>query len=366
MKNQLGAAAVQHIARCFGELNSNFKQTQFCAQALEGLEQLELKQRVQHIIGVLNHFLPSDYVHSVTLLKQVPTVWQALDPDKHISSFAAWPLIDYASVYGLAHPQQSLDLLKTLTHLFSAEFAIRPFIITHQEYCLSQFKLWVEDDSEHVRRLVSEGSRPRLPWGMQLKTFMLDPSPTIGLLTALKDDPSLYVRRSVANHLNDISKDNPDILVAICQDWRVNASLQVNWIIRHATRSLVKAGNTQILSLLGYQQDLALGPVDLQLSSEQVQLGDKLTFSVSLQSTSHLSQNLVVDFAIHFVKANGQRKPKVFKFTSLVLDARQHKTLNKSHAIKAITTRQYYAGEHVLAILINGQVVAQQKFELLI
>ena len=366
MKNQLAHPAVLHIATCLHTLSPEFAHNDFCQQATDGLDKLELKQRVQHIITVLHRFLPADYVQTVTLLKQVPAVWQSLDPDRRISSFAAWPLIDYASVYGLAHPEQSLDLLKTLTHLFSAEFAIRPFIVAYPEYCLSQFTLWVEHDSEHVRRLVSEGTRPRLPWGMQLKAFMHDPAPNIPLLSALKDDPSLYVRRSVANHLNDISKDNPDTLVAICEAWQIKASPQVSWIIRHATRSLVKAGNTQILSLLGYQQDLALGPVDLQLSSNQVQLGDKLGFSINLQSTSQASQNLVIDFAIHFVKASGQRKAKVFKFTSLTLQAGQNSTLHKNHGIKMITTRQYYAGTHLLAILINGQVVAQEEFELLI
>ena len=258
MKNLLNETAVQHIADCFSAVDKNFNHPEFCQQALQGLNTLELKQRVNHIIEVLHRFLPSDFQQTSELLKLLPKVWQQQDPNKQVSNFAAWPVIDYASVYGLAHPQQSLEVLKTLTPLFSAEFAIRAFIIDHSEYCHSQFKLWVKDDSEHVRRLVSEGTRPRLPWGLQLKRYMADPSPNIPLLAALKDDPSLYVRRSVANHLNDISKDNPDKLLEICQAWHVNASKHVLWIIKHATRSLVKAGDAQILSLLGYEQSVAL------------------------------------------------------------------------------------------------------------
>ena len=364
MKNQLGAAALEHIARCFSQIDSNFKQQEFYAQAILELDKLELKQRVMLIIETLHDYLPADFIKTADLLKQLPRVWQQLDPEQKISSFAAWPVIDYASIYGLAHPQQSLAVLKTLTHLFSAEFAIRAFIIKHPDYCHSQFTQWIKDDSEHVRRLVSEGTRPRLPWGLQLKPFIKDPSVNIPLLSALKDDPSLYVRRSVANHLNDISKDNPALLVDICQRWNEDASQDVQWIIKHATRSLVKAGHPEVLSLLGYKQELHLSPVILHINNTQVQLGDYLEFTLDFNSTCAKPQKLVIDFAIHFVKANGQQKAKVFKLKSLSLGAKQACSLQKRHGIKAITTRQYYAGTHLLEIVINGQSVASQVFEL--
>jgi 3-methyladenine DNA glycosylase AlkC len=364
MKNQLGNVAVEHIALCLRELDKDFKHTEFCKLALLGLDKLELKQRVSHIIQVLHPFLPADFAHAADLLKQLPTVWQKLDPNKQVSSFAAWPVIDYASVYGLSYPQQSLDLLSSLTHLFSAEFAIRPFIIEHPDYCHRQFRMWVQDESEHVRRLVSEGTRPRLPWGIQLKSYMRDPAVNIPLLTALKDDSSLYVRRSVANHLNDISKDNPDVLLNICQSWQVDASQDVHWIIKHATRSLVKTGHSQVLSLLGYEQQMLLAPISLQLINSQIRLGDYLEFQFDLTSTSCDSQKLVIDFAIHFVKANGQQKAKVFKLKSIQLAAKQTCNIQKRHAIKAITTRQYYAGTHRFEILINGQALASKDFEL--
>lgn len=366
MKNQLANGAVQHIAECLSQLDSNFNQTEFCQQALSGLERLELKQRVSHIIAALHQFLPADFTQTAVLLKQLPAVWQQLDPDKKLSSFAAWPVIDYASIYGLAHPQQSLEVLSTLTHLFSAEFAIRAFIVHHPDYCHSQFLHWINHESEHVRRLVSEGTRPRLPWGLQLKAFIVDPSPNIPLLNALKDDPSLYVRRSVANHLNDISKDNPGLLLAICQSWLPIASKDVKWIIKHATRSLVKAGHSQVLSLLGYEQQLQLALTTLQLSNKQLNLGDYLQFQMELKSTSAQAQQLVIDFAIHFVKANGQQKAKVFKLKAINLEPNQACVIQKRHAIKTITTRQYYTGTHLLEILVNGQSVAKQEFELII
>jgi len=364
MKNQLGEAAVQHIARCLSELMPTFESELFCAAALDGLEQYELKQRVMHIIQALHTVLPADFAQAATILGNIPHVWRTQDTVAKISSFAAWPLIDYASIYRLAQPKVALALLKKLTPLFSAEFAIRPFILAHLDYCMQQFAQWVHDDDEHVRRLVSEGPRPRLPWGMQLKGFIQDPRPAIPLLTTLNNDPSLYVRRSVANHLNDISKDNPELLIAICRNWQHDASAHTHWIIKHATRSLVKAGHPEVLQLLGYQPQLALQAVHLHLTATQLQLGDHLEFSCSIASTSANNQALVIDFAIHFMKANGQQKAKVFKLKTCNLAAQQQLTIQKRHAIKAITTRQYYAGTHKLEILVNGQSVASQCFEL--
>jgi 3-methyladenine DNA glycosylase AlkC len=364
VKNQLGKAAVQHIARCLRELMPAFEPEPFCAAALEGLEQYELKQRVMHIIHALHACLPNDFEQTAKVLHGLPDVWSVQGSDTELSAFAAWPLIDYASVYGLAQPNTALALLKKLTPLFSAEFAIRPFILEHLDYCMQQFTQWVHDDDEHVRRLVSEGTRPRLPWGMQLKGFIQDPRPVLPLLAALRDDMSLYVRRSVANHLNDISKDNPELLIATCRDWQHDASAQTHWIIKHATRSLVKAGHPEVLQLLGYQSHLALQAVQLHITATQLQLGEYLEFSCSIASTSTQNQQLVIDFAIHFMKGNGQQKAKVFKLKTFNLAAQQQLTIQKRHAIKAITTRQYYPGAHKLEILVNGQSMASENFEL--
>ncbi|MGO4890899.1 hypothetical protein [Flavobacterium sp. W21_SRS_FM6] len=366
MKNQINHRAVQHIARCLKQIDSHFAHQDFYQQAIIGLDHLELKQRVSHIITALHRYLPAEFTQAAAILKQLPNVWQNNDPNSTISRFAAWPLIDYASVYGLSHPHIALDLLKTLTHLFSAEFAIRPFIIEHPDYCHSQFTLWLKHEDEHVRRLVSEGTRPRLPWGMQLKDFMYNPQANLPFLTALKEDESMYVRRSVANHLNDISKDNPEVVVNICQSWLGNASNndKVHWIIKHATRSLVKAGDQKILNLLGYPSHTQLAPIKLTLPKEKLHLGDSLEFQFELGSTSNKAQNIVVDFAIHFVKAKGQRQAKVFKLRSLTLAPNTTISLQKRHNIKPISTRRYYAGTHMLEILINGQSLASKEFEL--
>jgi 3-methyladenine DNA glycosylase AlkC len=265
----------------------------------------------------------------------------------------------------LDHPKTALSVLKQLTGLFSAEFAIRPFLIAHPEYCQKQLAKWTQDKDEHIRRLASEGSRPRLPWGMQLKPYIEDPSPNLPLLEALKNDSSLYVRRSVANHLNDIAKDHPDLVIAICKRWYPDASPDLRWVIKHATRSLVKSGHPEVFPLLGYSDTIELTAPRLQLSSDLVQMGESLEFQLDLKSSGAGQQKMVVDFAIHFVKANGERKPKVFKLKSVSLAPGESSRLVKAHPIKAISTRKYYPGTQLLEILVNGKSMVSREFTLI-
>ncbi|MFT6898990.1 MAG: 3-methyladenine DNA glycosylase AlkC, partial [Paraglaciecola sp.] len=273
MKESLNSQAVTCIADAFLAIEPEFDHQGFCQTCVKGLAALELKQRVQHIIDVLHQYLPADFTHTAVLFTALADQHAKVDVSYPLSGFTAWPVIDYISVHGLQHPELALDLLKRLTHLFSAEFAIRPFILQYPELTYSQFHLWLTHNSEHVRRLVSEGSRPRLPWGMQLKPLMVNPDLNIVLLNKLKQDPSLYVRRSVANHLNDISKDHPLKLIGLCQNWYSQADDKLLWVIRHATRSLVKAGHPKVFPLLGYTANVRLSPAILTLESAHLALG---------------------------------------------------------------------------------------------
>ena len=264
--------------------------------------------------------------------------------------------------------KRQLPLLKDLTGLFSAEFAIRAFIIRYPDICQAYFQQWINDEDEDVRRLVSEGTRPKLPWAMQLKMYVKDPHCNIPLLTHLKNDSSLYVRRSVANHLNDIAKDHPELVIDVCEQWMKDATPNVQWVIKHATRSLVKQGHSRVYPLLGYSQQPKLAPLELTVTTPDLKLGDTLSFSVKLQSplskALNQPQSFVVDYAIGFVKANGQQKLKVFKFKNITLDNDQQITINKRQVLKAISTRQYYSGTHQLIILINGVKMADAVFNL--
>ena len=208
-----------------------------------------------------------------------------------------------------------------------------------------------------------EGTRPRLPWAGRLDMFIQDPTPTLALLEQLKDDPSPFVRKSVANHLNDISKDYPHLVIETFQRWRKGASKERLWIIRHALRTLVKQGDPAALELLGY------GPPqvslhDLHIEPAQIQMGESFTFGFTLQSESDEAQNLIIDYVIHFVKANGKTSPKVFKLSTRMLNGRQSSHIQKKHTIKPITTRRYYPGEHRLEIQVNGQVLGGTPFHL--
>ena len=359
MKDGLGPPAVERIAESLGRTISEFPKSDFSAEALDGLGGLELKERVWHIIGVLHRFLPDDFSKTANLLIRLKANWIPGDPTDNLAGFAAWPIIDYVGEYGLGHPAAALEVLKKLTPLFSAEFAIRPFIQEHWTLTFKTLETWCADPDEHVRRLVSEGTRPRLPWGKQLPQFIDDPSPVFQLLEKLKDDESEYVRRSVANNLNDISKDHPDAVIALCRRWKDN-----DWIIRHATRTLVKAGHPDVFGLLGYTDDPQLELRSLDVSPEKIHLGEAVEFSFQLQSTNPKPQSMVIDYAVHHMKANGKMSPKIFKFKTLNIAPGETLELRKRHTIKPVTTRKYYSGQHAIEILINGKTFGRAGFTL--
>jgi 3-methyladenine DNA glycosylase AlkC len=221
---------------------------------------------------------------------------------------------------------------------------------------------WAEDENPHVRRLVSEGTRPRLPWTMQLKPFIEDPRPILPLLEKLKTDPELMVRRSVANNLNDIVKDNPDIVVETLSRWKKIEDEGTQWLIRHAARTLVKQGNKDILTTLGYSPKIDIVVSKIKLDKPTVKMGGELNFSFEIKSTSKQPQTLSIDYVIHHVKANGTRTPKVFKLTRKALEPGQAINLSKAHSFRPISTRKYYAGKHVLEIQVNGTIYAKTEF----
>jgi 3-methyladenine DNA glycosylase AlkC len=357
MKDGLGPEAIRRIAAGLRHADPKFPVDKFREKALQGLDRLELKDRVRHVIGVLHGFLPAKFEDAAHVLGKLPDVWVHGAPNDPLRGFAAWPVIDYVGVYGLDDPRTALPLLKRLTPLFSAEFAIRPFLKKHQQLTLDYLEGWVYDDSMHVRRLVSEGTRPRLPWGERLPAFIEDPTPVLRLLEELKDDPEEYVRRSVANNLNDIAKDNSKTVVAICAKWMERPTDERAWIVRHACRTLVKEGDKDALRILGFHGDTQVSVDQLTVDKQAVSVGAAVTFSFQLHSNAKLEQRLVVDYAVHLVKANGQARPKVFKLKNLRLAPGETVQISKAHSFKAITTRSYYPGAHRFDLLVNGDVV---------
>ncbi|WP_406611447.1 DNA alkylation repair protein [Agarivorans sp. JK6] len=363
MKNGLAEPAVQRIALGIAAVYPQFDREQFVDLALDGLETLELKQRVMHLIAVLQQTLPEDFTETAKILVALPEHWDRGDPDDSLRGFAIWPVTDFVAVAGIAHPQQAFKALAALSPLFSAEFAIRPFIEKYPEQSWEQLLAWTTSDDEHLRRLASEGCRPRLPWGAQLKELIADPAPILPILEALKNDSSLYVRRSVANNLNDIAKDHPGLVLDLCQVWQQGANADLQWLIKHATRSLVKQGHPKSFPLLGYTADPQLKLEEFAVLDQQVTMGDSLTFALALRA-EEMQQKFVLDYAVHFMKANGKTASKVFKLKNLSLNKGEMFAIEKSHSFKAISTRKYYPGEHFVALHVNGQEIDRLAFTL--
>lgn len=362
-KDHYNEALARRMAARITAVYPPFDTEAFVAGILPHLADKELKERVQLFAQALHACLPPDFPAAWSILQATFDPELAGTEGVFNDGWHYWPMAQFIETYGLDHFEAAMQAMFEITKRHSAEFAIRPFLVRYPQQTLAMLHEWAEDENPHVRRLVSEGTRPRLPWGMRLNQFIADPTPTLALLEKLKDDPSDYVRRSVANHLNDISKDNPDRVIAALRRWGAQPSPAREWITRHALRTLVKAGDPAALALLGYGRP-AVTVAALAVTPAVLPLGETLTISFSLQSEADEPQPLVVDYVVHFVKANGRTAPKVFKLRPLTLPARGRETISKRHTIKPITTRRYYPGGHRVEIQVNGQVMAGAGFDL--
>ena len=362
LKDMIDRQLVQQIADRVSAVYPSFARSEFVAANMVELDGLELKARTRLIAEKLREFLPASYPEALEILLAVINDERGFPPiDNGGLRLMAIPA--FVELYGVGHPEASLDAMPVITRVSSCEFAIRPLLIHHQEFALGRVRSWAVHDDENVRRLASEGSRPRLPWGARLGAFIDDPSPNLALLERLKDDPSLYVRRSVANHLNDIGKDHPDLLLERMEAWKTDASAERKWLIRHALRSLVKRGDARALAILGFAQaQVALEA--LHLKPSELRFGGELLFAFQLRSTGDEVQNLLVDYVMHFRKANGKTAPKVFKLKTLQLAAGETAVIEKRMSIRPISTRRYYAGQQRLEIQVNGRVLGGADFEL--
>jgi 3-methyladenine DNA glycosylase AlkC len=270
--------------------------------------------------------------------------------------FRYLPHVFYVSKYGLESFEDAMQFQYEVTKRFSAEFSIRAYLQRHPDKTYERLQAWARDSNVHVRRLVSEGTRPRLPWAPRLSAFQRDPSSVIALLELLKDDPELYVRRSVANNLNDIGKDHPDVAVQTCRRWLEGATRDRKWIVNHALRSLVKKGHPGALKLLGVGAVPKVLVKSPRFSARAVSIGGNLEFSFDVVSMARSRQTLLVDYAVRFVRANGSTSRKVFKLKRLDLMEGARVTLSGRVSFRDMTTRRHYPGVHRFEALINGKL----------
>lgn len=365
LKNQYGADVPRAIATMISKVHTGFDHEGFVGDVLMGYDALELMPRGKKIAQTLRQHLPDDYTQAVAILLDSLDQPHGRDPGLSLGSFLYMPHTMFVAAYGLDHFELSMQAQHALTQRFTAEFSIRPFIERHPQATLRQLALWATDPSAHVRRLVSEGTRPRLPWAPRLRQFQADPAPVLALLELLKDDPELYVRRSVANNLNDIGKDHPDVLARTAQAWLQDATAERAWIVGHALRSAVKRGDRGALKVLGFGQtaDVVLGRG--QITPARPLMGAEVRVAFELTNPHDQPQRVLVDLAVHYVKANGQASPKVFKLKVLDLAPGQTAQLSKKLSLAPMTTRQHYPGVHKVAVLLNGQAQPLGEFELL-
>ncbi len=361
MKDRLDRPAVRCIADNIARV-AEFDARGFVRTATKDFASLELKARVQAIIEALARYLPDDPAEAIGVLVRAREGWTRAPGIEH--DFAGWPVNDFVGVKGLDCFDASMAALPHLTSLFTAEFAIRPFLAARPHDVLAHLRRWVEHEDEHVRRLVSEGTRPRLPWAPRLTVFDDDPAPVLALLEALRDDPSETVRRSVANHLNDLTKSDPDRVIEVCRAWLEGASDERRWIVRHALRTLVKAKHPEALAVLGFDPRVRVEVEGLRLSKKGIALGEDLHIDFVVRSSAKRTQALVIDYAVHHVKADGSRRPKVFKLQTAELDAGASIAVSKKHRVRPISTRKYYPGRHAVEILINGRSFGTTEFDL--
>lgn len=368
-KNAISPDLINLIAVHLERQLRAFDRSRFIAPLLERLPSLELKQRVGLVADAIHEVLPSDVAlrHRVMMAMLHPddeTRANQPSTEDGLCGWGIWPLTQVIGKHGLRDFDASLELLREMTKRGTAEFDVRPFLAQDQRRAIGLMAQWVDDRSEHVRRLVSEGTRPRLPWGLRLNALVQDPRPMLPILRALRDDPSDYVRRSVANHLNDIAKDHAALVAQLAHDWMKDASPERVKLVRHACRTLIKQGNASTLTAFGLKPPNIRRP-NLQIIQPDVKFGEGVDFEVLLQSTSDGEQRLMMDYVVQFKKANGSLAPKVFKWTTITLQPNEGRTLRRHHAIKPITTRRYYPGKHALSLRINGQDFEQADFNLM-
>ncbi|HKX15386.1 MAG TPA: hypothetical protein VJN19_09350 [Propionibacteriaceae bacterium] len=355
LRNYYGPEVPARIADMIKEVDSGFDADAFLADALDGFQALELTPRAWQIADALSRHLPQDYERAIEIL--VASLGPKLEAAEltGMDVFVYLPHVFFVAKFGVDHFESSMRAQYELTQRFTAEYSIRVFLERYPQRTLARLEEWALDSNVHVRRLVSEGTRPRLPWAPRLRTFQVDPRPVLELLELLKDDPELLVRRSVANNLNDIGKDNPAVLIATCRRWMRDATPERSWLVRHALRSAVKRGEPEALEILGFVPARGVRVRDIRIAPAVASIGERVLFTVELANETSTTKQLLLELRIHFVKANGRSSPKVFALKELELQPREYARLEKTISLAQHTTRTHYPGEHRVEVLVNGR-----------
>lgn len=328
---------------------------------------LELKDRVYVLADGLRKRLPQDYPTAVKII--VDSLGEELDEDAGMfnEGWYLMPVARFVEEFGLEFPEVSMNALAEITKRHTAEYAVRPFIQQHYEIAMKILGEWARSSNFHLRRAASEGIRPRLPWASKLQRFIDDPKPVLAILETMKSDSSDYVRKSVGNNINDISKDWPELVVETLERWKSESQTdETAQITKRALRGLIKAGNQRALALIGATGGEIIEVPHFEISPTEIHLGESYNMVVDIVNPDKVSHNLTVEYIIHLVRSNNRTNQKAFRLASIELGAGETKRVTKSHTVKEVGVRSYYSGYHRVDIVVNGLIKASSAFELLI
>jgi 3-methyladenine DNA glycosylase AlkC len=325
---------------------------------------MELKQRMRHLSSTLYEYLKGDYPAKLSQLLKIVDALPAQSKVQY-SGLAYMYIPDLLEQYGLNEIELSLKAMEQINMITSCEFAIRPYLLANEKKVMKQMLAWSKHKHQNIRRFASEGCRPRLPWAMAIPAFKKDPSTILPILENLKDDTSLYVQKSVANNLNDISKDHPELVIKIAKQWQ-GTSAAADWIIKHACRGLLKSGHKDALHLFGTAADVKCSISDIKLSKQKIKIGEQFQFAFDLQLKEKKNTKLRIEYAVYYKKSNGSLSKKVFKINEASYDHNTFYSFARKHSFKDLTTRKHHAGGHAIAIIVNGNEYARQDFILTI
>jgi 3-methyladenine DNA glycosylase AlkC len=351
----------EKFGQAVAEVYPAFDKQKFIKTIYEGdFAQKEWKDRMKHTTVVFHQFMPENFTEAVSLIDKIIENLKSKFTDGNLAYIF---FADYIEMYGLDDFKTSAKAFVSITQFISCEFAVRPFILKYKEKMIDEMVKWSLHENHHVRRLSSEGSRPRLPWAMAIPFLKKDPASILPILENLKNDPSEYVRRSVANNLNDIAKDNPQIVLEIASKWK-GLSKETDSIIKHGCRTLLKQGHPEVLSHYGLEStNIELS--DFEIKTPVVKIGDYLQFQFHLNNKNKEAKTIRLEYAVHYKKSKGHLAKKVFKISENIYQPNQLTKVDRNQSFKLITTRVFHTGVHQLSIIINGTESEALEFELI-
>jgi len=356
LKNMLNRNSLYEFALVIQSTYNQFQIEKFLKSTMdETWDDLELMARGRKVSTTLGEYLPENYREAIGIIDKVIA---------KCDGFARFSFTGFVEIYGQDEKDWdiSINAMEKYTQYASFEFTVRPFIIKHEARMMAQMYAWSKHENEHVRRLSSEGCRPALPWGQALNKYKKDPAPILPILEQLKTDPSLYVRKSVANNLNDISKTHPDLVAQLAKDWYGKNEL-TDWIVKHGCRTLLKKGNRNVMEIFGFQDVISVNVEDFKLEETSISIGEDISFSFEILTKEATKVRL--EYGIDYVKSNGKRNRKIFQISEISLKENQKKLYTKKHSFEDVSTRKHYPGIHSITLIVNGVERGTLDFELL-